>query len=143
MSHDRSPLPLAILALIGIVAFIIAWTFAFEAGAKGCTQETDEQRIIEKIAPNDTVKIIEGADLDLFIANADDLYNIGWVRKEIARIYSIDAEIKSDNPKFQPVHLFFINNDHCIAYYQTAYKAVIELLLSPKPCEVLGIACAQ
>ncbi len=141
MENETNKAYLAGICVVVFITIMVLVLSAFAAKAATCSPETAEERITEKIAPEDTVRIIEGDELTLFVTNANDLYNIGWVRKDISRIYVIDAESKSDNPKFQPVHLFFINTDHCIAYYQTAYKAVVELLLSPKPCQVLGITC--
>ncbi len=143
MENETNKAYLAAACVVVFIACMVLIMSAFAARASTCSHETDEARITELLTPDDKFFVIDGDKLDLFIRNADDLYNIGWVRKEVTKIYAIDSEIKADNPRFQAVHLFFINADHCIAYYQTTYRVVVDLLLSPKPCKVLGITCGE
>ncbi len=131
----------ALVIVFIVCSFLLASAFA--ARAATCSEETSEQRITEIITPADKVDILDGDRLSLFVKNANDLYNIGWVRDEIVKIYAIEAAMKADNPHFQAVHLFFIGRDGCIAYYETIYKALLDVLLSEKPCEALGITCAE
>jgi hypothetical protein len=126
-----------ILALVVFMLSAPGWAFA-----SACKPETAEPRIIDLITPQDKFFVLTGAQLDRFILNANDLYNIGWVRKDIAKIYVVDAEYRADNPKFQAEHLFFISPEGCIDFYQTTYRALVDLLLAEKPCEVLGLTCA-
>jgi hypothetical protein len=107
------------------------------AAADSCPAETSEQRIKENITPEDKYQIIEGEQLDLFIKNSNQLYNIGWQREQIARVWSIEAVAKHDNPRFQAVHLFFIGTDGCIRFYQGTYKVIVELLLKEDPLKFL------
>jgi hypothetical protein len=119
----------------------LVWLFlgvALSFPALACPPETQETRITEALTADDVYIIIEGEDLDLFIKNSNDLYNIGWQRSTISKIYAIESEHKSDNPHFQVVHLFFIDNEGCIAYYQTVYAAVLTLVLADDPQSLLG-----
>jgi hypothetical protein len=102
-----------------------------------CAPEAQEERITEAIAPTDVVMILEGEKLDLFIKNANELYNIGWQRNQIAKVYIIEAEAKASHRQFQIEHVFFVTPDHCIGHYQTVYKAIIDLLLSDDPMSKL------
>ena len=102
-----------------------------------CAPEAQEERITEAIAPTDVVMTLEGEKLDLFIKNANELYNIGWQRNQIEKVYVIEAEVKHENKHFQVMHVFFITSDHCIGHYQTVYKAIIDLLLSDDPMSKL------
>jgi hypothetical protein len=102
-----------------------------------CAPEAQEERITEAIAPSDVVMILEGEKLDLFIKNANELYNIGWQRNQIAKVYIIEAEEKHKHKQFQIEHVFFVTPDHCIGYYQQVYKAIIDLLLLEDPMEKL------
>jgi hypothetical protein len=102
-----------------------------------CAPEAQEERITEAIAPTDVVTILEGEKLDLFIKNANELYNIGWQRNQIAKVYIIEAEEKAQHSQFQIEHVFFVTNDHCIGWYQTVYKAITDLLLSDDPASKL------
>jgi hypothetical protein len=111
--------------------------FASPAAADTCPAETSEQRIKEAITPEDKYQIIEGEALDLFIRNANQLYNIGWQREQIARVWSIEAVAKHDNPRFQAVHLFFIGTDGCIRFYQGTYQVIVNLLLQEDPMKFL------
>ena len=122
--------------------FLIAALFGafFVTPVLACPYETEEARITEALSDEDFYAVIEGEMLDLFVKNANDLWNIGWKREDILKIYAIDAEIKADNPHFQVVHLFFIGPDGCIVYYQTTYAAVLELVLDPDPAGKLGLA---
>jgi hypothetical protein len=106
--------------------------------ALACAPEAQEARITEAIAPSDVVLIIEGEKLDLFIKNANSLYNIGWQREQIAKVYVIEAEEKAEHKQFQIEHVFFVTADHCIGHYQTVYKAIIDLLLAEDPQSILG-----
>src|SRR4029078_2424456 len=137
--HNSAYLAGLLVVVFIVVAVLIASTVAAHAAV--CPKETAEARITEIVTPQDKVEILDVDRLDLFLKNANDLYNIGWQAKQIAKVYVIEAEHKADNPHFQVEHLFFIDRDSCIACYQTTYKAVVDLLLSPKPCEVLGITC--
>src|SRR4029078_13711442 len=137
--HSRAYFAGLLVVVFIVVAVLIASTVAAHAGV--CPKETAEARITEIVTPEDKVEVIDGDRLDLFLKNANELYNIGWQSKQIAKVYVIEAQRKADNPHLQVEHLFFIDRDLCIAYYQTTYKAVVDLLLSPKPCEVLGITC--
>lgn len=98
-----------------------------------CPPQTSEQRIIEALTPEDKYQVIEGTDLDLFIKNTNELYNIGWVREQIARVWVIEAVAKHKTPDFQAVHLFFIGTDGCIRWYQGTYAVVVRQLLDPDP----------
>ncbi len=132
----------AYLAAACVVVFIAVAVLILSAfAARACSKETSEERITEAITPADKVDVLTGERLTLFLKNANDLYNIGWQGDEIVKVYVIEAEARADNPHFQVVHVFFIGRDGCIAYYQTTFKAVVDMLLSPKPCEVLGITC--
>lgn len=130
-----------IAGLLVAVFIVTAVSIVSAYSATRCAAETDEARVTEALTPSDKYFILTGADLDRFIINVNDLYNIGWKRADIDKVYAIEAEKKSDNPNFQVEHLFFIGPDHCIHYYQTVYKALLDVLLSPKPCKVLGLAC--
>src|SRR4029079_5612085 len=137
----RSPLVTEVLQGALIMIWVIPFLLLLSTPAfAACSNESVTP---EALPPSDKYFIIEGDQLDRFITNANDLYNIGWVRADIAKVYVIDAEYKAENPKFQPVHLFFIDNAGCIQYYQAQYRAVVDLLLSPQPCKVLGIACGD
>jgi hypothetical protein len=102
-----------------------------------CAPEAQEERITEAIAPTDVVMILEGEKLDLFVKNANELYNIGWQRNQIAKVYIIEAEQKAKHRQFQVEHVFFVTNDGCIGWYQTVYKAIIDLLLLDDPMSKL------
>jgi hypothetical protein len=120
----------------------LIWLFlgvAVSTSAIACPYETEEVRITEALTEDDTVRIIMDEELDTFVKNANDLYNIGWQRAQIARIYAIEAEQKAHNPHFQIIHLFFVGPDGCIAYYQTVYSAVLQLMLDPDAREKLGL----
>jgi hypothetical protein len=119
----------------------LVWLFlgvALTPSAMACPVETQEVRITEALTPDDTVHIIMDEELDKFIRNANDLWNIGWQREQIARIYAIEAAEKAHNPHFQIIHLFFIGSDGCIAYYQTVYAAVLQLALADDPQAIIG-----
>lgn len=103
-----------------------------------CAPEAQEERITEAITSNDVVLILEGEKLDLFIKNANSLYNIGWQRNQISKVYVIEAEQKAEHSQFQIEHVFFVTKDHCIGHYQTVYKAIIDLLLLDDPSAALG-----
>jgi hypothetical protein len=106
--------------------------------ATACAPEAQEARITEALAPTDTYFLVEGDKLDLFIKNANELYNIGWQRAQIAKVYVIEAEQKAEHEHFQIMHVFFVTPDGCIGHYQTVYKAIIDLLLAPDPSKILG-----
>jgi hypothetical protein len=108
------------------------------AAMAACPYETEEIRITEALTEEDTVHIIMGEELDKFVKNANDLWNIGWQRAQISHIYAIEAEQKAHNEHFQIIHLFFIGSDGCIAYYQTVYKAVLQLALADDPQAIIG-----
>lgn len=103
-----------------------------------CAPEAQEERITEAIAPSDVVQVIEGEKLDLFIRNANNLYNIGWQRGQILKVYVIEAEEKAPHKQFQVMHVFFVTNDHCIGWYQTVYRAIIDLLLADDPVAIIA-----
>jgi len=104
----------------------------FVTPAIGCPSETQEARITEALTAEDSYYILQGEELDTFITNANDLYNIGWQRNTVSKLYVIESEVKADNPHFQIYHLFFISPDGCIAYYQTVYGAVLQLVMTHK-----------
>jgi hypothetical protein len=119
----------------------LVWLFlgvAVSTSAIACPLETEEVRITEALTPDDKVHIIMGAELDKFVKNANDLWNIGWQRAQISHIYAIEATQKAHNPHFQIIHLFFIGSDGCIAYYQTVYAAVLQLALADDPQAIIG-----
>jgi hypothetical protein len=116
---------------------ILAMAF-FVSPALACPSETEEARITEALTTDDTYFVIDGADLDKFVKNANELYNIGWQRATITKIYAIKSEMQADNPHFQIWHLFFVAPDGCIAYYQTVYGAVLALVLADDPQALLG-----
>ena len=115
-----------------VVWAILAMAF-FVTPALGCPSETEEARITEALTADDSYYILEGAELDTFITNANDLYNIGWQRNTVAKLYVIEAEYKDPSPHFQVYHLFFIGPDGCIVYYQSVYGAVLQLVMSHDP----------
>jgi hypothetical protein len=120
----------------------LVWLFlgvALTPAAMACPVETQEVRITEALTEDDVVHIIVDEELDIFVKNANDLYNIGWQRAQISRIYAIEATQKAHNPHFQIIHLFFVGPDGCIAYYQTVYQAVLQLMLDPDAREKLGL----
>lgn len=116
------------------VALMLLLVSTIAAMAGTCPAETSEKRVTEAITADDNYFVVTGEDLDLFIKNANLLYNIGWVRKQIARVYVIDApDVDVPDERYQPVHLFFIDTDGCIVYYQATYKIVVKQLLDPDP----------
>lgn len=125
---------LKMMLMIGIlVAVTVGWSdVTFASPATSCPVETSEDRITEILTPDDNYIVIEGEQLDVFIENANKLYNIGWVRAQISKVYAIDAEFKHEGD-FQAVHLFFIGTDGCIRWYQTTYAVVVRQLLDPDP----------
>jgi hypothetical protein len=129
----------AITYLLGAALALIFFVTPVNSGV--CHKENSLDRLTEAFTPADHYFIIDGQKLDLFIKNANDLYNIGWIRADISKIYVVDAEVKAAHQKFQIEWLFFIDNDNCIQYYQDAYRAIVDLLLAEKPCEVLGTTC--
>ena len=120
-----------------VVWAILAMAF-FVTPALSCPSETEEARITEALTADDTYFIIEGVELDKFVKNANELYNIGWQRGGILKIYAIQSELVADNPHFQIWHLFFVDPNGCIAYYQTVYGAVLALVLADDPQALLG-----
>lgn len=109
------------------------------AYADSCAYEAQEARITEELQkePDREYFIIESEQLDLFVKNINDLYNVGLVREQIGKIYIIDQSMHPKNPNFQGVHMFVVTPDGCIGYYQTTYKVVIKLLLSDDPHKLL------
>ena len=119
--------------LLALIAVAVALTLAPASGkAEECASEVQEERITEKLTPEDKYFIVEGEQLDLFIENSNKLYNIGWVRGQIAKVWVIQAEDKHANERFQTVHLFFIGTNGCIRFYQTTYSIVVTQLLDPE-----------
>lgn len=125
-----------LLSLIAAV-FVLSANVKNAAATEKCAYEAQETRITEAITAEDKYFVIEGKALDLFIKNANDLYNIGWVREQIGKVYVIEAEMKAENPHFQVVHVFIVTTDGCIGHYQQTYAAVIKLLLLEDPMKFL------
>lgn len=124
--------------MLNILAIVFALLIT-PAKADNCAYEANEARITEELIkePDRPYFIIEGNDLDLFIKNLNDIYNVGLIRGQVGKIYIIDQAMHPSNPNFQGVHMFVVTPDGCIGYYQTTYKVIIRLLLSEDPMAIL------
>jgi len=125
-----------VAAVIGFIFFISVYSLAEAAPA--CAYETEEARITDQLNedPGRPHFTIEDDALDRFIKNANELWNIGWQRKDFDKIWIIDQRLAPQNPHFQGVHMFMMKN-HCIVYYQTTFKDIVKLLLLDDPMKVL------